>query len=442
MRTESPLYFDFNQMLVMSVLVHCLFMTLVLFMPKTGLLPQKVQPSFFVELVDLSALPGLEPSQYTGDTQTETAPVVPEKKTEAPPVTKTESTTVKVPPSLLEHLPLQELAKADNTSKGKLVEKLDQVAKLETQTPSKKKKAPALVESNVHDLESLKLAPEVKTSQKKKAPRNMEAMLQQLQTLKMEENTETVAEIPIPQVVNEDLTMEEMEFAMLAQKEVEHKKPGTQTVDPAMMKTMLALKELKKNQQSTPVINPKIETTVHKTEIIQSQAEANKVLQKIAALQKNDVVISFELDQGVEVQAPNFKSEILNVESPELNKQVQGKTGTQSPSVETYIFKGQAGSAQADANPLSEYVGLIYKKVMSNWRNPLGAGQSRVVVFFYVHKAGNISKPKLFVSSGDDQLDRLALQAVKDSAPFAAIPPELNKSNLPIRLNFNYVYKK
>lgn len=444
MRTEPSLYFNFNQMLVMSVLVHCLFMTFVLFMPKMKLNQQVVKPSFFVDLVDLSALAGVDPNPKTGETQKETTPVVPQKETKIPPVEKTPEAKIHVPPSLLDHLPEQLSQSKPGGNQNNLVEKLDQVAKLETQvtTPSKKKNNPVLLDENIKDLESLKLAPQVDTVQKKTAPRNMETTLQGFEALKMEESLEPVGEIPVFHEPQEDLTLEEMEFALLAQKEVENKGPAKKTIDPAMMKVLMELEELKKKNQASPEMTRKIETTVQETQIIQSQADANKVLEKIARLSEGGVTISFEMEETSPSQSLDFKSEVWEIETPKIETQVPGKTGTVKATKQTYMFKGTEGASQAPEDALSRFVGLVHQRIFSHWRNPLGAGHSLAQVSFYIFRDGNISQPRLARSSGDEQLDRLALLAIKDSEPFPAIPSELKEPNLHITINFKYVHKQ
>jgi len=361
-------------------------------------------------------------------------------------VEKSSEATVQVPPGLLEHLPLQELAKhpVDSSEKGNLVEKLDQVAKLETQvtTPSKKNKNPSLLEENIKDLESLKLAPKANAPQKKTAPRNMETTLQGFEALKMEESLEPVGEIPVTTGVKQDLTLEEMEFAMLAQEKVVQKNPAKKTIDPAMMQVLMELEELKKKKQVSPEMSQKIETKVQETQVIQSQAEAQKVLEKIARLSEGGVTISFEMEETGPAKPLDFKSEVWEIEAPKIDTQIQGKTGAVKATKQTYVFKGTEGASQAPADALSRFVGLIHQRVFSHWRNPLGAGHSLAQVSFYIFRDGNISQPSLARSSGDEQLDRLAVLAIKDSEPFPAIPPELKEPNLHITINFKYVHKQ
>ena len=86
------------------------------------------------------------------------------------------------------------------------------------------------------------------------------------------------------------------------------------------------------------------------------------------------------------------------------------------------------------------YLGFIREKVMSNWKKPLGPNDKKVVISFELFPGGNIGKPYLESSSGNPQLDALAIRAIEDSKPFPKFPSELKKSNLNVSIHFKYVY--
>ena len=77
---------------------------------------------------------------------------------------------------------------------------------------------------------------------------------------------------------------------------------------------------------------------------------------------------------------------------------------------------------------------------MSNWKNPLGAEHKQVLVSFYLYPSGKVDKPYVEKSSGNSQLDTLALRAIADSEPFPKFPSELKQANLHISIHFKYVY--
>ena len=77
---------------------------------------------------------------------------------------------------------------------------------------------------------------------------------------------------------------------------------------------------------------------------------------------------------------------------------------------------------------------------MSNWKKPLGPNDKKVVVSFELFSGGNVGKPYIESSSGNPQLDALAIRAIEDSKPFPKFPSELKKSNLNVSIHFKYVY--
>jgi len=203
-----------------------------------------------------------------------------------------------------------------------------------------------------------------------------------------------------------------------------------------------ALQDLKKTQEPV-VIEKKTGKGAIENLIVQQMETTQDVLDKIASLgrgKERKVEISFDVDEAHETKPVKFKSRIWNEVKPLTSGKGTQGTGAGADAKQTYVYQGPVGQAQA-SDPLSKYVGRIYQKIYKNWRNPIGAGQNVVKVSFFIFRAGNINQPKLVVSSGDDQLDKLALQAVKDSAPFPAFPSALKEPNLHLTLNFKYVQK-
>jgi len=100
---------DFNRMLVVSVFVHLLFLTLVMFLPKPALHPKVVVPAFMVNLIELPSSKTNRPSG--GD-------ILPRKKVKAvkPP---------RQPPAVKQEIP-PPVAKKTAAVKA-LIHKLDQL---------------------------------------------------------------------------------------------------------------------------------------------------------------------------------------------------------------------------------------------------------------------------------------------------------------------------
>ena len=99
-------------------------------------------------------------------------------------------------------------------------------------------------------------------------------------------------------------------------------------------------------------------------------------------------------------------------------------------------------SEHGKSTALSAYVGEVYERVYSKWKTPLGSKVKKVVVSFIIFRNGNIDKPVIRESAGEDNLDSIAVRAILDSVPFPMLPEELRRPNLRISIIFKYVPEK
>ena len=53
-----------------------------------------------------------------------------------------------------------------------------------------------------------------------------------------------------------------------------------------------------------------------------------------------------------------------------------------------------------------------------------------------IFRMGNIGEPRLVQSSGEDELDALAIKSIFDSEPFPPFPQEIKDPNIVITINF------
>ena len=110
--------------------------------------------------------------------------------------------------------------------------------------------------------------------------------------------------------------------------------------------------------------------------------------------------------------------------------------------VKSPALSAKLGREQSDV--LSFYVGEIKRKVFEKWKNPLGSknDEAMALVTFRIFKKGNIDKPFIKKSTGNEKLDSLAVQAILDTEPFPALPDELKIPNLHISVQFKYIPEK
>ena len=89
---------------------------------------------------------------------------------------------------------------------------------------------------------------------------------------------------------------------------------------------------------------------------------------------------------------------------------------------------------------LSLYIGLVQKRVYSNWKVTLGEkSKKKVAVSFRLFPNGKIEAPTVKESSGIRKLDDLAVQAIVNSEPFPRFPSEIKEPNLFLKIRFKYI---
>ncbi len=93
-----------------------------------------------------------------------------------------------------------------------------------------------------------------------------------------------------------------------------------------------------------------------------------------------------------------------------------------------------------DFNP---FMANLQKKIKSNWNPPRGQKSKRVIVLFKLTKDGNLISSNIKQSSGNQDVDQAALEAVKKSAPFDSLPAEYDEEDIDIQFTFDYnVFRK
>jgi protein TonB len=86
---------------------------------------------------------------------------------------------------------------------------------------------------------------------------------------------------------------------------------------------------------------------------------------------------------------------------------------------------------------LSQYLAGMEGRVKPNWNPSFRQDERTTVLTFNIEKDGQITGLKISQSSGADDADREALEAVQKSAPFAPLPANFPLKNLEITFSFN-----
>ena len=443
MRISHPLFADFNPMLTASVFGHLFFLSVLMFLPQSKTIMEKVQPVFMVDLVEIPA--GLIDAVST--------PVVPapvSKPAKAEPVEAVPKPVAAKPKPAA---PLKPLAppkpmappKAEFSPPPKvaasksILQELDQVSKLETSRsrPLAKKRKQPLLEETFRELDALKKKPLKSTDPKKSAPLEIDNSLEGFEDLKMKQRLARATPVTPQQEFREELTPEEKKFQQLSQRKVEL---AAQKNDPVkttsnLMKELEALEKIK-TPPSVTKVNHQSVNKAPKPVVPEIMATLKK---KLAALKKKNFTVNIKTKiLPVAGSVPEFSSEIRKLKTVKGSQPVKASKMTTRQESTKASPPGTAVNEKSGALAISQYVGLVHVKILENWKDPLG-GEGQAQVSFRIFPEGNIDRPALKKSSGVAKLDTLALRAVKLSEPFPPFPKELKRPNLPITVNFDYV---
>ncbi len=83
------------------------------------------------------------------------------------------------------------------------------------------------------------------------------------------------------------------------------------------------------------------------------------------------------------------------------------------------------------------YMASMKKAIQAKWVSPKGFDKKKVVAVFSILRDGRITEAELIESSGSAEIDKSAMQALKDASPLAPLPKGAPK-HVQIRYQFDY----
>lgn len=425
MKPEFASSSDFNQMLVVSVFLHLFFIVVLMYLPKPKAPQRVIVATFNVQMVDVpsgksSGAPTPVREKEAPKPRQAAAPPPP------PPPPKPEAKKIAEPPVVKKPEIASKIVKELESLSGKpkkprMVEELDRLAQLKPPAVPQKRpeKKPPPLKETFKELDDLKAR---KAEAKKPflpALPKVEESLEGFDSLKMTEPAPPEvkkAEKPAPK--KESVDLQELELQALLNKKAAAEKEKKEKTAAELLKELERTAELQAVKPALP-------------------APEKKKPREI------DISISSGQKSSEEFSSLLRKLEIPTGEkAPVARKESRAEEGKPPQGAQSQAALSQAKPGPLATDILSLYVGTIREKVLSNWKSPLGAEHNEVVVSFFVFPQGNIGKPFVDNSSGEDQLDTLAVRAILDSEPFPKFPAELKEPNLHITIRFKYVYQQ
>ena len=84
------------------------------------------------------------------------------------------------------------------------------------------------------------------------------------------------------------------------------------------------------------------------------------------------------------------------------------------------------------------YMRELQRRIKMNWDPPKGNESKRVVLLFKIARDGRLLSCSVFKSSGLQNADKAAINAVHLAAPFRPLPPEFKGQSIDIQFTFDY----
>ncbi len=440
---------DFNQMLVASVFFHLMFLTAWMFLPKTKVPNEIIVPTFMVSLEEIPGGPEEGPDKPAGETglASEIEPLAPpvetelqepvDQKPEVPPPIMKESKkipTAKPPVSS----PPKTAARKSETSL--LMEELDLLAK----GTSPKKTAPVkkIVKSPIA-IQEKTIGEKIETL-KPLSPEKFTGLPDITLPDKLVGGLKKIEAIQIPESVRDPLKLqpereqEPLKYAKLSELSKSQADSGVSGLDYEDL--LKDLDVLKKTKTTSPIsIKGRSQLKIVKSEIkpvpVEPPEPAESFPETLATITRKILIpeksetIEIAISPTPEISPKNILSRIRTAKTPSTLAVSKPSKG------------GASGLMGGSSNPLALYKGAVKLKIDSNWKIPLGIEHKKEIrVAFFIFSEGNIEKPQLKTSSGDDQLDTMAIKAILDSVPFPKFSKELidylKEPNLYITMRF------
>lgn len=191
------------------------------------------------------------------------------------------------------------------------------------------------------------------------------------------------------------------------------------------------------NSDSTATPTPKPTTPEPKSPVVSNEPSQSKVPPESVTPQTTAA-----LPRQPETQPENSASSLLGGDY----KKTLANSGDAFFSPEALEHQAVLNPEQLDALKgidLSQYAGEINRKISPKWNpswNPSFRDNRTTVLTFDIQKNGQINELQVSQSSGSEDADREALEAVRKSAPFAPLPPEFPLETLKITSSFEIYF--
>ncbi|MFQ5639346.1 MAG: energy transducer TonB [bacterium] len=131
------------------------------------------------------------------------------------------------------------------------------------------------------------------------------------------------------------------------------------------------------------------------------------------------------------------KKELPKEEEPPPEPKVK-KPPKEEPKKGKSVVGGKSVRLDVDEFPFSYYLALLQSRIQANWEPPFrtAAVVRKAVIYFKVHRSGQIANIVIESSSGERLFDQAAIRAVTLANPLPSLPVDFPLRSLGVHFEF------
>lgn len=136
--------------------------------------------------------------------------------------------------------------------------------------------------------------------------------------------------------------------------------------------------------------------------------------------------------QPVAVAVPTKEPSPLTAVAPVASEPAPAATAANGSGTE-----GATGDSDAKDIDFGPYMDAVQRRIKKSWFPPKGNESKRIKVNFHISRNGSVSRLRMKASSGVQDADEAALEAVRSASPFPPLP-EGSPEDIEINFTFDY----
>ncbi len=103
------------------------------------------------------------------------------------------------------------------------------------------------------------------------------------------------------------------------------------------------------------------------------------------------------------------------------------------------IYQSKTRQTSEDIqDEFAPYMKNLQHKIKQNWNPPKSTTSNSVELLFHIAKDGRLLSYKILKSSGSEETDQAAIDALKQSAPFEELPKSYKNNSITVQFHFDY----